>query len=111
MARLRDGAYVRKGSVRKSKIVVDFSEDCDKIIPVMRDMKTYTLYWKNEDTNRVSSKDFTSKPGVDHSAMDEALELAQEADTNMWPWILEEDGCTVAHGWGGDMLGAYRFQG
>ena len=59
-------------------------------------MKTYTLYWKNEDTNRVSSKDFTSEPGVDHSAMDAALELAQEADTNMWPWILEEDGCTVA---------------
>ena len=49
----------------------------------MRDMKTYTLYWKNEDTNRVSSKDFTSEPGVDHSAMDAALELAQQADTNM----------------------------
>ena len=46
----------------------------------MRDMKTYTLYWKNEDTN-------------------------------MWPWILEEDGCTGAHGWGGDMRGAYRYQG
>ena len=54
----------------------------------MRDMKTYTLFWKNEDTK-----------------------LAQEADTNMWPWLLEEDGCTVAHGWGGDMIGAYRFQG
>jgi len=77
----------------------------------MRDMKTYTLYWKNEDTNRVSSKDFTSEPGVDHSAMDKALELAQDADTNMWPWLLEEEGCTVAHGWGGDMLGSYRFQG
>ena len=77
----------------------------------MRDMKTYTLYWKNEDTNRVSSKEFTNEPGVDHSAMDKALELAQQAGTNMWPWILEEDGCTVAHGWGGDLLGAYRYQG
>ncbi len=25
--------------------------------------------------------------------------------------VLEEDGCEVAHGWGGDLLGAYRFQG
>ncbi len=70
-----------------------------------------TLYWKNEDTNRVSSKDFTNEAGADHSAMDKALELAQEADNNMWPWILEQDGCEVAHGWGGDLLGAYRFQG
>jgi len=77
----------------------------------MSDMKTYTLFWKNEDTNRVSSKDFANEAGTDHAAMDKALELAQEADTNMWPWILEEDGCTVAHGWGGDMIGAYRFQG
>ena len=93
------------------KKVVDILLKSDKIIPVMRDMKTYTLYWKNEDTNRVSSKDFSNEAGNDHSAMDKALELAQEADTNMWPWILEEDGCEVAHGWGGDLLGAYRFQG
>ena len=93
------------------KKVVDILLKSDKIIPVMRDMKTYTLYWKNEDTNRVSSKDFSNEAGADHSAMDKALELAQEADTNMWPWILEEDGCEVAHGWGGDLLGAYRFQG
>jgi len=51
-------------------------------------MRTYTLYWKNEDTKRVSSKDFTNEAGVDHSAMDKALELAQQADDNMWPWIL-----------------------
>ena len=77
----------------------------------MRDMKTYTLYWKDEDTNRVRSEEFSNKTGWDHSAMDAALEMAQEADTNMFPWLLEEDGCTVAHGWGGDMIGAYRFQG
>ena len=69
----------------------------------------YTLYWKNEDTNRVSHKDFMSKDGVDHSAMDAAMELAQEADTNMWPWLLERDGIEVAHGWGGDLIGSYRF--
>ena len=91
--------------------MLDFLLKSDTINPVMRDMKTYTLHWKNEDTNRVSTKDFTNESGVDHSAMDKALELAQEADTNMWPWILEEDGCTIAHGWGGDNLGAYRFQG
>jgi len=70
----------------------------------MRDMKTYTLYWKNEDTNRVSSKDFTSEPGVDHSAMDAALELAQQADANMWPWLLERDGQEVASGWDGGVV-------
>jgi len=69
----------------------------------------YTLYWKNEDTNRVSHKDFMGKAGVDHSAMDAAMELAQEADTNMWPWLLERDGIEVAHGWGGDQIGNYRF--
>ena len=74
-------------------------------------MKTYTLYWKDEDTNRVRSEEFSNKTCWDHSAMDAALEMAQEADTNMFPWLLEEDGCTVAHGWGGDMIGAYRFQG
>jgi hypothetical protein len=77
----------------------------------MRDMKTYTLYWKDEDTNRVRSEEFSNKTGWDHSAMDAALEMAQEADTNMFPWLLEEDGCEVAHGWGGDLLGAYRYQG
>ncbi len=74
-------------------------------------MKTYILYWKDEDSNKVRSEEFSNKTGWDHSAMDAALEMAQEADTNMFPWILEEDGCTVAHGWGGDRLGDYRFQG
>ena len=84
---------------------------CDSIIPVMRDKMTYTVYWKNEDTNRVNSKDFTGQDGVDHSAMDEALEFTQDADTNMWPWLLERDGVEIAYGWGGDLLGSYRYQG
>ena len=74
----------------------------------MREKMTYTVYWKNEDTNRVNSKDFT---GVEGGIMVEALEFAQDADTNMWPWLLERDGEEVAHGWGGDLLGSYRFQG
>ena len=72
-------------------------------------MKTYTLYWKDEDTNKVSSKDFFNKPGIDHSAIDDAFDLAQQADTNMQPWMLEEDGCEISSGWGGDQLGSYRF--
>ena len=47
------------------------SANCDLINGVMR---AYTLYWKNEDTNKVSSKDFANEVGVDHSAMDKALE-------------------------------------
>ena len=72
--------------------MVDILLKSDMIIPVMRDKITYELTWKNEDTNRVSSKKFTGEDGKDHSAMDEALELAQQADGNMWPWVLERDG-------------------
>ena len=32
-------------------------------------MRTYTLYWKDEDTNRVRSEEFSNKTGWDHSAM------------------------------------------
>ena len=95
------------------KLSVDFRGDCAILFAVMRDKNikrnemTYTVYWKNEDTNRVSSKDFAGQDGI----MVEALEFAQDADTNMWPWLLERDGVEVAHGWGGDLLGSYRFQG
>ena len=44
-------------------------------------------------------------------AMDAALEMAEEANDNGFPWVLEEDGCQVAHGNNGDLLGAYRYQG
>ena len=43
--------------------------------------------------------------------MDAALEMAEEANDNGFPWVLEEDGCQVAHGNNGDLLGAYRYQG
>ncbi len=93
------------------KITLDFCGDCAILYPVMRDKMLYELSWKNEDTNRVSSKKFTGEEGKDHSAMDAALELAQEADGNMWPWVLERDGQEIASGWGGDLLGSYRYQG
>jgi len=70
----------------------------------MREKMKYKITWKNEDTNRVSSKEFTGKDGKDHSAMDKALEVAQEADGNLWPWTLERDGQEVAYGWGGEGL-------
>ena len=76
----------------------------------MRDMKTYTLYWKDEDTNRVRSEEFSNKAGWDHSAMNAALEMAEEANDNGFPWVLEEDGVVVAFGRGGERLGsAIRF--
>ena len=84
-----------------------FSQSCDIMFPVMR---TYTLYWKDEDTNRVRSEEFSNKTGWDHSAMDAALEMAEEADANLFPWLLEEDGFVVAFGRGGERLGsAIRF--
>ena len=86
------------------KIVLDFIEKPAILFPVMRDKMKYKITWKNEDTNRVSSKEFTGKDGKDHSAMDEALEVAQEADGNLWPWTLERDGQEVAYGWGGEGL-------
>jgi len=87
--------------------MLTFAEKCGLIIPVMR---TYTLYWKDEDTNRVRSEEFSNKTGWDHSAMDAALEMAEEADANLFPWLLEEDGYVVAFGRGGEYLGnAIRF--
>ncbi len=81
-----------------------FSQSCDIIFSVMRDMKTYILYWKDEDTNRVRSEEFSNKTGWDHSAMNAALEMAEEANANMFPWLLEEDGCVVASGWNGKAI-------
>ena len=37
--------------------------------------------------------------------------MAEEANKNGFPWVLEEDGCQVAHGNNGDLLGVYRYQG
>ena len=91
--------------------MLTFIRRCAILFAVMRDKMTYTVYWKDEDTNRVSHKDFTGQDGIDHSAMDDAMALAQVADGNMWPWLMERDGVEVAYGWGGDMIGSYRYQG
>ena len=92
------------------RFIVDFFKKSDILFFVMRDMKTYKLYWKDEDTNRVRSEEFSNKTGWDHSAMDAALEMAEEADANLFPWLLEEDGFVVAFGRGGEYLGnAIRF--
>jgi len=92
------------------RFIVDFFKKSDILFFVMRDMKTYKLYWKDEDTNRVRSEEFSNKTGWDHSAMDAALEMAEEADANLFPWLLEEDGYVVAFGRGGEYLGnAIRF--
>ena len=99
----------KRGLKKKKKwdLKVDFFQKSDKIISVIR---TYTLYWKDEDTNRVRSEEFSNKTGWDHSAMDAALEMAEEADANLFPWLLEEDGFVVAFGRGGERLGsAIRF--
>ena len=37
--------------------------------------------------------------------------FTEEANDNGFPWVLEEDGCEVAHGNNGDLLGLYRYQG
>lgn len=78
--------------------------DCAILFAVMRDKIMYKLTWKDEDTNRVSSKEFTGQSGVDHSAMDDALAMAQVVDGNLWPWSLERDGQEISYGWGGEQL-------
>ena len=75
----------------------------------MRDEITYELSWRDEDTNRVSSKKFTNERGKDPSAFDAAFEMAQVLDGNMWPWIIERDGEEILHGWGGDQLNRGRL--
>ena len=70
---------------------------------------TYKITWKDEDTNRVNSKEFTGQDGVDHSTMDDALAYAQVVDGNLWPWTLERDGQEIASGWGGDQLNRGRL--
>ena len=79
------------------------------IFEVMRDKMTYKLSWKDEDTNRVSSKEFTGQDGVDHSAFNDAFAMASVVDGNLWPWVIERDGEQIAHGWGGDQLNRGRL--
>ena len=109
-ARLMNGTTLKTSCVGSANKCLTFRANCVRLFEVMRDMKTYKLYWKDEDTNRVRSEEFSNKTGWDHSAMDAALEMAEEADANLFPWLLEEDGYVVAFGRGGERLGsAIRF--
>jgi len=88
--------------------MLDFCGDSAILFAVMRDKMTYKLSWKDEDTNRVSSKEFTGN-GEDHSAFDDAFAMASVVDGNLWPWVIERDGEQIAHGWGGDQLDRGRL--
>ena len=72
--------------------------------PVVKDKTIFKLTWKDEDSNRVSSREFENEKGVDHSGSIAALNMAQVIDGNGWPWIIEKNGETMCHGWGGDLL-------
>ena len=91
-------------SLKKVLLGVDFSPVSDILFSVMRDKTIFKLTWKNEDSNRVSSREFENEKGVDHSGSMAALNLAQQADNNGWPWIIEKNGETMCHGQGGDLL-------
>ena len=109
-ARLMNGTTLKTSCVGSANKCLTFRANCVRLFEVMRDMKTYKLYWKDEDTNRVRREEFSNKTGWDHSAMDAALEMAEEADANLFPWLLEEDGYVGAFGRGGERLGsAIRF--
>ena len=89
--------------------MVDFFGGCAILFAVMRDKTIFKLTWKDEDSNRVSSREFENEKGVDHSGSMAALNLAQQADNNGWPWIIEKNGETMCHGQGGDLLDRGRL--
>ena len=64
----------------------------------------FVLTWKDEDSNRVNSKEFVNEIGKDHSGSMAALNMAQVINDNGWPWIIEKNGETMCHGQGGDLL-------
>ena len=88
--------------------MLDFCGDYAILFAVMRDKMTYKLTWKDEDSNRVNSKEFTGN-GEEHSAFHDAFTMASVADGNLWPWVIERDGEQIAHGWGGDQLDRGRL--
>ena len=87
---------------------LDICGDCGILFAVMRDKMIYKLTWKDEDSNRVNSKEFTGN-SEDHSAFHDAFAMASVADGNLWPWVIERDGEQIAHGWGGDQLDRGRL--
>ena len=86
-----------------------FEAKYETILTVMRDKTIFKLTWKDEDSNRVSSREFENEKGVDHSGSMAALNMAQVIDGNGWPWIIEKNGETMCHGWGGDLLDRGRL--
>jgi hypothetical protein len=79
-----------------------------------RRITIYKFTWKDEDTNRVYTKKFKSEygfrgDGVDHAALQDALEYAQAADATMSPWVIDCDGHEVASAWGGSQLDEGRL--
>jgi hypothetical protein len=103
-----------KKSEKKSKKVLTFLEKCAIIFPVSErnnDMimterlaTKFVLTWRDEDSGRVNSKEFVNEIGKDHSGSMAALNMAQVIDGNLWPWIIEKNGKTMCHGWGGNLL-------
>ena len=83
----------------KNEMRVERMYGLENHAPVMRDAMKYKLTWKDEDTNRVSSNEFTGQDGEDHSAFDDAFAMASVVDGNLWPWVIERDGEQIAHGW------------
>ena len=77
--------------------------------PVMRDKNILKLTCKDEESNRVNSKEFVNKIGKDHSGSMAALNMAHVIDGNGWPWIIEKNGETMCHGQGGDLLDRGRL--
>ena len=74
--------------------------ECAILFAVMRDKTIFKLTWKDEDSNRVNSREFENEKGVDHSGSMTALNMAQVINDNGWPWIIEKNGETMCHGWG-----------
>jgi len=98
LAFFRDCAILSSVSERKNNM----------INPKILETK-FVLTWKDEDSNRVSSKEFVNKIGKDHSGSMDALNMASVIDGNGWPWIIEKNGETMCHGWGGDLLDMGRI--
>ena len=88
--------------------MLDFCGDYAILFAVMRDKMTYKLSWKDEDTNRVNSKEFTGN-GEGHTAFDDAFAMASVVDGNLWPWVIERDGEQISQGWGCDQLDRGRL--
>ena len=85
-------------------ILFPVSERNNNMISTERLATKFVLTWKDEDSNRVNSKEFVNEVGKDHSGSMAALNMAQVIDGNGWPWIIEKNGETMCHGQGGDLL-------